>query len=156
MKQKEMLEMIAGLEVLTAALKKLINEETPIPQAAATITEADNKRADTMLCPECNGEMQLRTNRSNGDKFWGCKKYPSCKGTRDSEGLSKQERWEKKYHEEKIVQHDGFSFKKSKVQIAAPKVSDEQLTGDEPLSPPVNSLATSVESKKTSFNPFAK
>ena len=36
-------------------------------------------------CPKCNAAMSLRTakkGKSPGSKFWGCKKYPRCKGTR--------------------------------------------------------------------------
>lgn len=36
-------------------------------------------------CPKCNASMALRTakrGRDSGSKFWGCKKYPRCKGTR--------------------------------------------------------------------------
>lgn len=36
------------------------------------------------LCPECNGSMTPRT--SARGKFWGCKAYPRCKGTRNSDG----------------------------------------------------------------------
>ncbi len=32
-------------------------------------------------CPKCNGEMVLR-NGANG-KFWGCKAYPTCRGTKN-------------------------------------------------------------------------
>ncbi len=35
-------------------------------------------------CPKCGGDMLLRTARSGpnaGKQFWGCRSYPSCKGT---------------------------------------------------------------------------
>lgn len=31
-------------------------------------------------CPRCGGEMVLRKGKYG--KFWGCKSYPKCKGTR--------------------------------------------------------------------------
>lgn len=34
------------------------------------------------LCPRCGKKMILRTNRSSGEKFWGCSGYPECKATR--------------------------------------------------------------------------
>ena len=40
-------------------------------------------------CPKCNGEMVLRTARRGknaGNQFWGCLKYPQCKGTLDFSG----------------------------------------------------------------------
>jgi ssDNA-binding Zn-finger/Zn-ribbon topoisomerase 1 len=42
------------------------------------------------LCPDCNGEMISRTGKFG--VFWGCKKFPECKGTRDSQGRSKADR----------------------------------------------------------------
>lgn len=33
-------------------------------------------------CPLCNTGMVLRTNRTNGQHFWGCHNYPRCNGTR--------------------------------------------------------------------------
>lgn len=34
-------------------------------------------------CPSCGGEMVLRTNSFDGSSFWGCPRFPACKGTRD-------------------------------------------------------------------------
>ncbi|MDX2081838.1 MAG: restriction endonuclease [Terrimicrobiaceae bacterium] len=34
-------------------------------------------------CPRCGGEMVIRTakkGRNAGDKFWGCRRYPDCRG----------------------------------------------------------------------------
>jgi len=36
------------------------------------------------LCPDCNGPMISRSGKFG--VFWGCKKFPECKGTRDSLG----------------------------------------------------------------------
>lgn len=33
-------------------------------------------------CPKCGCEMTRRTNRGNGQLFWGCSAYPRCKATR--------------------------------------------------------------------------
>lgn len=35
-------------------------------------------------CPSCGAPMVLRTSRKDGRKFWGCPKYPQCRGTRQS------------------------------------------------------------------------
>ncbi len=50
---------------------------------------------EEVKCPECNGDMISRTGKFG--VFWGCKNYPRCKGTRDSEGRSKADReeWKK-------------------------------------------------------------
>jgi len=37
-------------------------------------------------CPDCEAAMVLRQNRTKGTQFWGCTKYPECKGTRRHEG----------------------------------------------------------------------
>ena len=39
-------------------------------------------RADSPApkCPLCGGEMVMRHRRSDGAAFYGCRKYPSCKG----------------------------------------------------------------------------
>lgn len=39
------------------------------------------------LCPTCSSLMLFREGKF-GD-FWGCSKYPDCKGTRDGSGLDK-------------------------------------------------------------------
>ena len=35
-------------------------------------------------CPRCGISMVRRQNRSRGTYFWGCSRYPNCKGTRPS------------------------------------------------------------------------
>jgi ssDNA-binding Zn-finger/Zn-ribbon topoisomerase 1 len=37
-------------------------------------------------CPICDGPMQSRANKNTGQRFWGCKAYPKCKGTRNTDG----------------------------------------------------------------------
>jgi predicted RNA-binding Zn-ribbon protein involved in translation (DUF1610 family) len=33
-------------------------------------------------CPRCGKIMIVKTNRSDGSKFYGCPSFPSCRGTR--------------------------------------------------------------------------
>ncbi len=76
-----------------------------------------SKRAETKpileetLCPECNGPMISR--KGQYGTFWGCKKYPECRGTRDSQGRSKQEReaWKEKQKVE-VEHQEGYPFSK--------------------------------------------
>ena len=49
-------------------------------------------KPENLKCPICAGPMVPRTNSREGTKFWGCKSFPRCNGTRDSMGLSKDER----------------------------------------------------------------
>jgi len=46
-------------------------------------------KPQNLKCPECSGEMISRRNRNDGARFWGCKQFPDCKGTRDVNGNSK-------------------------------------------------------------------
>lgn len=41
--------------------------------------------AGTSICPVCSAEMMVRRNRTTGQSFWGCSKYPLCRGTRTVE-----------------------------------------------------------------------
>ncbi len=47
---------------------------------------------DENRCPSCGGPMVSRQNSKTGQRFWGCTKYPRCKGTRDTDGLSADDR----------------------------------------------------------------
>lgn len=48
-------------------------------------------KPENLKCPQCSGEMTPR-NGPHG-KFWGCKRFPECSGTRDSMGRSRDERF---------------------------------------------------------------
>ena len=39
------------------------------------------KEEDKPACPNCSIKMIVRNNK-DGDLFWGCSKFPDCKGTR--------------------------------------------------------------------------
>lgn len=45
--------------------------------------------AEEVLCPSCGSLMTLRTARygpRSGSEFWGCSRYPTCKGLRNLDG----------------------------------------------------------------------
>jgi len=72
-------------------------------------------KPENVKCPECDGEMVSRTGKYG--VFWGCKKFPECKGTRDSQGRSKADREMEKVNKEidkddKDSAMSGFSFNK--------------------------------------------
>ena len=50
---------------------------------------------ENVKCPECDGEMVSRSGKFG--VFWGCKKFPECKGTRDNMGRSKEDRYKEKF-----------------------------------------------------------
>ena len=45
---------------------------------------------EEVFCPDCNGPMVSRKGKFG--TFWGCKMFPQCTGTRDSNGKSKKDR----------------------------------------------------------------
>src|SRR5690606_9997292 len=51
---------------------------------------AQPRKPQDVTCPDCGGPMKART--SSYGKFWGCADYPQCKGTRDADGRSREER----------------------------------------------------------------
>jgi restriction system protein len=64
------------------ALAKLVaGVQSPKP---AAVTVADTT---TPSCPKCGGEMVKRVARRGanaGNAFWGCRRYPDCRGVRDA------------------------------------------------------------------------
>lgn len=49
-------------------------------------------KPENLKCPDCGGPMLSRLNREKQQRFWGCQKFPACRGTRDTDGRSKAER----------------------------------------------------------------
>jgi hypothetical protein len=49
-------------------------------QAFESFAESDASEIAVPKCPRCGGPMRLRTGRYG--QFWGCTKYPDCRGTR--------------------------------------------------------------------------
>ncbi len=58
------------------------------PEPASTKTSAV-KPDQTPACPTCGAAMKVRTaqrGQNAGSQFWGCSRYPDCKGTRPLAG----------------------------------------------------------------------
>ena len=56
-------------------------------QPASKPTMAQSKAAIEPICPQCGSGMVKRTARKGsnaGGEFWGCSKFPTCKGVRQS------------------------------------------------------------------------
>ena len=105
---------LGGTENAAALNKQRAALESYIMDLAGIHDKPQDEPADTLKCPDCDSIMALRTNRQSGSKFWGCTKYPKCRGTRDENGLSREEREELKFKTEQIAQESGFSFLKEK------------------------------------------
>lgn len=59
-----------------------------IQTKAAPAVKATKTMPETLSCPECGSSMVLRTARKGpqpGSQFWGCTKYPACRGKRPYE-----------------------------------------------------------------------
>lgn len=57
---------------------------TPMPELASAKTSGAVSVAEP--CPRCGSPMVRRTTRKGpgaGKQFWGCSRYPACRGTRD-------------------------------------------------------------------------
>ena len=52
------------------------------PQPAASVPPPPDDAIP--VCPKCGAPMVRRTRRSDGGEFWGCSRFPSCRGIRDS------------------------------------------------------------------------
>ena len=87
--QGKPIELIHG-EALLAMIRDVQNagfsSTTPIsPRAAAAPDPAPRPitpSAASAQCPNCGATMIKRSNRRTREGFWGCPKYPSCRGTR--------------------------------------------------------------------------
>jgi len=62
-------------------------------EACATRRELSEANLDSAVwlrdgapsCPMCGAGMVLRSRRDDGAQFWGCAKFPACRGTRPRE-----------------------------------------------------------------------
>lgn len=65
----------------------LENGRQAVPGEAPRIeakTDVVVEPALSCSCPSCGAEMVMRSNRKTGANFWGCPKFPKCKGSRSA------------------------------------------------------------------------
>ena len=53
-----------------------------LPAQTPATASTQTKPLHAEGCPTCGSEMAARTNRRSGDRFMGCTRYPTCRGTR--------------------------------------------------------------------------
>lgn len=83
------IELIHG-EALLAMVRAVQTAQPPTKQSTAATGKVqisgtaspEHDEAKLPACPKCGSTMVERANRRNGEKFWGCSKYPACRGTR--------------------------------------------------------------------------
>lgn len=49
-------------------------------------------KPENVTCPECHGPMVSRLNKRDNSRFWGCKRYPDCRGTLTVDGVARPRR----------------------------------------------------------------
>jgi restriction system protein len=76
--QGKPIELIHGEALL--ALIRGVQVATPVPLAARPDPAPPPEAMPN--CPSCNAPMVKRANRQTHETFWGCAKYPACRGTR--------------------------------------------------------------------------
>lgn len=57
-------------------------------QSAPQVIRQSEVQVESVVCPQCGSAMTLRTAKKGpqpGSQFWGCTKYPACKGARPQE-----------------------------------------------------------------------
>ena len=76
------IELIDGSQ-LEPMIRAVQNTAPEVPVPVTKVTESPARSNPN--CPTCNAEMRLRTARQGanpGSHFWGCSRYPQCRGTR--------------------------------------------------------------------------
>lgn len=82
---------VKATEMLTKSglTKQSVAAEPPSAQAieapAPAIEPAKaEEKVESPKCPKCGSPTKSRKKKSDGSKFWGCVRYPDCKGTVDA------------------------------------------------------------------------
>ena len=52
------------------------------PRNLPIVASSVESNADTPQCPACGKGMLRRSNKRSGQSFWGCSRFPACRGTR--------------------------------------------------------------------------
>lgn len=60
--------------------------KTFLDRLTEALRAAYQEARECITCPDCEGAMVIRANRTYGTQFWGCTRYPECKGTRRYDG----------------------------------------------------------------------
>jgi restriction system protein len=81
------IELING-ETLLAMVREVqtstTTKTTTASNSLANPTKTESAFSTSPLCPKCGANMVNRLNRKTKESFWGCAKYPVCRGTRET------------------------------------------------------------------------
>lgn len=82
--EKNRIDLVDGSKLLELVKDVQVSNSPSQVAAAEPRPEPVMKPAAPPSCPECGGQMALRTARkgpNSGSEFWGCSSYPTCRGT---------------------------------------------------------------------------
>ncbi|WP_371283058.1 restriction endonuclease [Dokdonella sp.] len=74
------IELICG-DSLLSMIRGVQSTSTGIASSRESLVDVQDQ-ANAPNCPKCGSTMVGRVNRRTRDRFWGCKSYPTCRGTR--------------------------------------------------------------------------
>jgi len=84
LKRKEVAQIVAAISEWDATVSKS-RRKAHVANLKARYASA-SADAPVSSCPVCGGEMRLRHQKADGKSFYGCRKYPDCRGIVDVEG----------------------------------------------------------------------
>lgn len=61
---------------------RIVTSGSSAPPAIDKVVAVSNVNETELRCDQCGSEMLVRRNRSTGEPFYGCSRYPSCRFTR--------------------------------------------------------------------------
>jgi len=105
------------------------------------------KAGESPACPKCGAFMLKRHRRSDGKAFWGCSRYPDCKGTKNINPSDEfNERW--------IEMKDEFAQRECEQELAAERAKHqyEQTVMGEVISNPKPKEIVPSEYQKAIFD----
>ena len=76
------IELIDGEALLTMIRSVQTKSEGSISVEPHTDSVDAASTDEVPACPKCGLGMVRRSNRRDGNQFWGCKQFPACRGTR--------------------------------------------------------------------------
>ena len=80
--RENMLEIVSALRDWESTLSETQKQDhvANLKNRHATTTKADALRRGELWCPRCGSQVVLRHRGSDGRAFYGCSKYPACRG----------------------------------------------------------------------------
>ena len=61
-------------------VENLRQRKEPVPVKA----KVQESEPSAPVCPKCGAPMVIRTRKSDGNPFWGCARFPACRGIRQA------------------------------------------------------------------------